>query len=946
MILSPLLGRGQTAVIPAHTGTITSFPTWTHTNNTQGSNNANDYLVLLTSTSALVTPAINLAGYSAPQLNFRARTFGGPSTAQATISVSISIDNGANYSAPVTRLPTSTTLTSVATIDLSAYSGNQIKARIQTLGAASGNGVGIDDISVSGTSATPTITAGPLTPSGNFTTTQGIASVVKAYILTANNLTAPLTVGPLTGYGFSTDAFSTAGLASLSLAPDGAGAVSATVSVRLTTAATATGSPYNGSIANASAGATSQNVVVSGTVTAAATASAPGLLLLEDNFNYVPGTKLNANGWAIHLGLSNANADAPTVVAGNLTNASYPTGSLASNANRVSSSGTSTAVNKGFTVPSGSNTLYYSALINIPTGGTRADHFLHLLQRTNVTGTNAQDFRAKLFARPGIAANTFKLGISVAANLNETPAPSYGSAEYAEGQTYLVVVKYLYAPGGNDVVSLFVFDNATTIPVTEPTTAVASLQQANNAAFSLPNGIAIRQSTSSSIVGLDGIRVATGWGAVVGNPVYTEATAVINAGNYYAVTMNDAAARLTPNGNINVENNLALTNGLINTAASNSLTLNQSATVSGGGNTSFVNGPVLRPLGVIAATATPLSFTFPVGQGSFYRPITLNLTEHKAASLYTASQTEGNPSRTLAAGSGLGTAPLARVSTKRYYTVTSSNTTPGNFTGTITLSFGAEDYVNVPSNPDFVIAKRDATGPSANQWTNLGRSGNTGTDSGAGGPSTAGTLTSASFSDFSDFVLGAQNGQSSTNAMAAINPLPVELTTFSALRQASNAVAVKWATASEKNSARFEVERSPDGREFAVVATATARGNSATTTVYAILDKTAPAATLYYRLRQVDLNGTAVHSPVVMAGTGVAAKSLLYPNPTRSSIHFFVEVATPYRVLNQLGQGLLHGTTESGTATIVLNALAPGLYFLELQTANGRVMQNFEKTTD
>jgi hypothetical protein len=114
--------------------------------------------------------------------------------------------------------------------------------------------------------------------------------------------------------------------------------------------------------------------------------------------------------------------------------------------------------------------------------------------------------------------------------------------------------------------------------------------------------------------------------------------------------------------------------------------------------------------------------------------------------------------------------------------------------------------------------------------------------------------------------------------------------------------------------------------------------------IYAILDKTAPEATLYYRLRQVDLDGTAVHSPVVVvAGAGIAGKVLLYPNPTRGSIHFLVDAATPYRVINQLGQTLLRGTIESGAATIAVNALAPGLYFLELQTANGRVMQKFEK---
>ncbi len=832
LLLSPLLGWGQTTIVPVHTGTIASFPTWTHTNNTQGSIGGNDYLQLLTSTSALITPAINLAGYSAPQLNFKARTFGGPSTVQATISISISIDNGANYSAPVTRVPTSTALTSVATIDLSAYSGNQIKARIQTLGAASSNGVGIDDITVSGT------------------------------------------------------------------------------------------------------------------VTAAATASAPGLLLLEDNFNYTAGTPLSANGWAIHDNTVGTNADVPTVAASNLTNASYPTGSLVTNANRVSVRGTSTSINKGFTVPSGSNTLYYSALINIPKGGTNIDYILHLLERTNATGTNAKNYRARLFARPGTAANTFKLGISATSNLGETPVPSYGTAEYAEGQTYLVVVKYLYAPGGNDAVSLFVFDNATAIPVIEPTTAIATLQQANNAAFSLPNGVAIRQTTSSSFVDLDGIRVATGWGAVVGNPVYTEATAVINAGNYYAVTMNDAAARLTPNGNINVENTLALANGLINTAAANILTLYSAAAVTGGSATSFVNGPLARltPAGI--STSTP--FLFPVGKASFYRPFTVTLANQAAASTYTVEQLEGNPNpagpSNLDTGNGLGTAPLKRVSRFRSFVLTSSVSTTANAGGTVTLSFDAGDRVNNPGDAGLVVAV--SSGGAA--FSNFDRSVSTGSGTGPGGAEIAGTLTSASFTTAAasaTFVLGATNDN--TTFGAAINPLPVELTTFSALRQASNGVAVKWATASEKNSARFEVERSVDGREFAVVASTTARGNSSNATVYAILDKTAPAATLYYRLRQVDLDGTAAHSPVVVvAGTGVASKSLLYPNPTRGSIYFLVEAATPYRVLNQLGQSLLHGTTESGTATIALNALAPGLYFLELQTANGRVMQKFEKATD
>ena len=350
-----------------------------------------------------------------------------------------------------------------------------------------------------------------------------------------------------------------------------------------------------------------------------------------------------------------------------------------------------------------------------------------------------------------------------------------------------------------------------------------------------------------------------------------------------------------------------------------------------------MSGPLARATNGGAATTV-----FPVGKGAFYRPITLTSTAQAAASTYTAEQFEGNLSRTLAAGNGLGTAPLARVSSKRFYTVTSSNTTPGNFTGTITLSFGAEDYVNVPSSADFVIAKRDAA--SANQWTNLGRSANTGTDSGAGGPSVVGTLTSASFSDFSDFTLGAQNDLSNTNVLASVNPLPVQLTAFSAQRQADKTVSVKWATATEKNSARFEVQRSLDGREFVTVATVAAQGNSMSPMAYATFDKTAPAAKLYYRLLQVDLDGTTAFSPVVtVAGSGEVAKVELYPNPAHSRISFIAVAAMPYRVLNQLGQSLLRGTTEAGTANISLETLPTGLYFLELHTATGRTVQKFEK---
>ena len=82
---------------------------------------------------------------------------------------------------------------------------------------------------------------------------------------------------------------------------------------------------------------------------------------------------------------------------------------------------------------------------------------------------------------------------------------------------------------------------------------------------------------------------------------------------------------------------------------------------------------------------------------------------------------------------------------------------------------------------------------------------------------------------------------------------------------------------------------------------------------------------------------------VLVAGSGETIKVVLYPNPAHSRLSFLAEGAMPYRVLNQLGQPLLHGTVQAGTASIGVEGLPTGLYFLELQTAAGRTVQKFEK---
>ncbi|RFP66338.1 T9SS C-terminal target domain-containing protein [Hymenobacter lapidiphilus] len=114
-------------------------------------------------------------------------------------------------------------------------------------------------------------------------------------------------------------------------------------------------------------------------------------------------------------------------------------------------------------------------------------------------------------------------------------------------------------------------------------------------------------------------------------------------------------------------------------------------------------------------------------------------------------------------------------------------------------------------------------------------------------------------------------------------PLPVQLTAFGA-RASGLAVDVSWETATEVNSHYFEVERSAQaGRGFVAVGRQQAAGTSTGNQFYTLTDAAAaqlPAGLLYYRLRQVDLDGTETYSAVVAVTRRAPAGALvLYPNP-------------------------------------------------------------------
>ncbi len=121
--------------------------------------------------------------------------------------------------------------------------------------------------------------------------------------------------------------------------------------------------------------------------------------------------------------------------------------------------------------------------------------------------------------------------------------------------------------------------------------------------------------------------------------------------------------------------------------------------------------------------------------------------------------------------------------------------------------------------------------------------------------------------------------------------LPVELTSFD-VRQDNCSAVLSWSTATEENSAYFEVQSSTNGRDFATIERLEAAGNSAETIAYSFTDRSVGGNT-YYRLKMVDLDQTFEYSSTILyladgCGNEISISNL-YPNPAKGQLFYSMQ---------------------------------------------------------
>lgn len=180
--------------------------------------------------------------------------------------------------------------------------------------------------------------------------------------------------------------------------------------------------------------------------------------------------------------------------------------------------------------------------------------------------------------------------------------------------------------------------------------------------------------------------------------------------------------------------------------------------------------------------------------------------------------------------------------------------------------------------------------------------------------------------------------------------LPIELISFTAT-QFDQRILLKWQTATELNNDYMAVERSFDGFDFEEIGRVQGAGTAFDPQSYQLWDEKPRPGLNYYRLRQVDFDGTEQYFKVIAVQVNSESRGevLVFPNPTIDQISISLdqplEKSGSLKIVDMHGRTRIEQDLDRGSlsSSINLNQLPSGHYLLWIDRGEEPEIKRFVK---
>lgn len=181
----------------------------------------------------------------------------------------------------------------------------------------------------------------------------------------------------------------------------------------------------------------------------------------------------------------------------------------------------------------------------------------------------------------------------------------------------------------------------------------------------------------------------------------------------------------------------------------------------------------------------------------------------------------------------------------------------------------------------------------------------------------------------------------SQSTVQVTDPVPVSLSNFNAALINCEPV-LKWTTAYEINSDRFEIERANAGTTNWITVGMVNALSTTTSSKYSFADNssTSPSGKVLYRLKIIDRDGHFKYSAVLPVSINCKLVQVaVYPNPVMDN-NLFVSItgingSAEAILLSLSGQSVFKTTLTNGTSTINTSKIATGVYVLSITDLQG-----------